>query len=96
VNRAVTSTISQADQSSGRVAAIRSATAASWVRSGGPRHSHLRRAAALDFLLREAAYAELYFTPVLWPDFDRAAFEAALADYARRDRRFGLAAGAAP
>jgi undecaprenyl diphosphate synthase len=49
-----------------------------------------------NFLLWEAAYAELYFTPVLWPDFDRSAFEAALADYARRNRRFGLAAAAAP
>jgi undecaprenyl diphosphate synthase len=47
-----------------------------------------------NFLLWEAAYAELYFTPVLWPDFDRPAFEAALADYAQRSRRFGLAAGA--
>jgi undecaprenyl diphosphate synthase len=49
-----------------------------------------------NFLLWEAAYAELYFTPILWPDFDRAAFKAALAEYARRSRRFGLVAGATP
>jgi undecaprenyl diphosphate synthase len=45
-----------------------------------------------NFLLWEAAYAELHFTPVLWPDFDREALVAALADYAGRQRRFGLAA----
>jgi len=45
-----------------------------------------------DFLLWECAYAELYFTPCAWPDFDEAALEAALADYARRERRFGQVA----
>ncbi|HEY3352484.1 MAG TPA: polyprenyl diphosphate synthase [Polyangia bacterium] len=43
-----------------------------------------------NFLLWEAAYAELYFTDVLWPDFDRRHFVAALEDFARRERRFGL------
>jgi undecaprenyl diphosphate synthase len=42
-----------------------------------------------DFLLWECAYAELYFTPILWPDFTPAAFEAAVSEYRRRDRRFG-------
>ena len=42
-----------------------------------------------NFLLWQAAYAELIFTDVLWPDFDEAAFGGALADYARRQRRFG-------
>ena len=42
-----------------------------------------------NFLLWQAAYAEFIFTPVLWPDFDRAAFEAALVEYGRRERRFG-------
>jgi undecaprenyl diphosphate synthase len=42
-----------------------------------------------NFLLWQAAYAEFIFTPVLWPDFDRAAFEEALAEYGRRERRFG-------
>jgi undecaprenyl diphosphate synthase len=42
-----------------------------------------------NFLLWQAAYAEFVFTPVLWPDFDRAALEQALADYRRRERRFG-------
>ncbi|WP_240309515.1 MULTISPECIES: polyprenyl diphosphate synthase [Sphingomonas] len=42
-----------------------------------------------NFLLWQAAYAELIFTDVLWPDFDEAAFASALADYARRQRRFG-------
>jgi undecaprenyl diphosphate synthase len=42
-----------------------------------------------DFLLRECAYAELYFTPCAWPDFDGAALAAAVAEFARRQRRFG-------
>jgi len=42
-----------------------------------------------DFLLWEMAYAELYFTPVLWPDFRRADLIVALADFRRRERRFG-------
>ena len=42
-----------------------------------------------NFLLWQAAYAELYFTDQLWPDFDPAAFDAALTEYARRTRRFG-------
>ena len=42
-----------------------------------------------NFLLWQAAYAELIFTDVLWPDFDEAAFGEALAEYARRQRRFG-------
>ena len=42
-----------------------------------------------NFLLWQIAYAEIYFTSTLWPDFDTAAFEAALADYAGRERRFG-------
>jgi undecaprenyl diphosphate synthase len=42
-----------------------------------------------NFLLWQAAYAELVFVPTYWPDFDRAAFEAALAEYRNRERRFG-------
>lgn len=42
-----------------------------------------------NFLLFQAAYAELYITPVLWPDFDKNEFMKALSDYERRDRRFG-------
>ena len=42
-----------------------------------------------NFLLWQAAYAELLFTDTLWPDFDRAALESALAEFGRRDRRFG-------
>ena len=42
-----------------------------------------------NFLLWQAAYAELVFVPQYWPDFDRAAFEAALAEYRGRERRFG-------
>jgi len=47
-----------------------------------------------NFLLWQAAYSELVFVPIHWPDFDKAALEQALAEYARRERRFGgLAAG---
>ena len=42
-----------------------------------------------NFLLWQAAYAELIFLPVLWPDFGVADFNAALAAYAARERRFG-------
>lgn len=42
-----------------------------------------------NFLLWQAAYAELYFTDCLWPDFDAAEVDRALHAYARRDRRFG-------
>ncbi len=43
-----------------------------------------------NFLLWQAAYSELYFTPEYWPDFGRASFERALADFANRERRWGL------
>jgi undecaprenyl diphosphate synthase len=43
-----------------------------------------------NFLLWNLAYTELHFTDVLWPDFDAAAFDAALQDFARRQRRYGL------
>lgn len=42
-----------------------------------------------NFLLWQVAYAELYVTETLWPDFDRAAFHRALYDYQQRHRRFG-------
>jgi len=42
-----------------------------------------------NFLLWQAAYSEMIFSPVLWPDFDEAAFEAAIAEFAARQRRFG-------
>jgi undecaprenyl pyrophosphate synthase len=42
-----------------------------------------------NFLLWQSAYAELYFTETLWPDFDRHALWTALRDFASRDRRFG-------
>jgi undecaprenyl diphosphate synthase len=42
-----------------------------------------------NFLLWQAAYSELYFTPKLWPEFDSAALDEAIADYGRRERRFG-------
>jgi undecaprenyl diphosphate synthase len=42
-----------------------------------------------NFLLWQLAYTELYFTPLLWPDFDAAALDAAIAWYAQRERRFG-------
>jgi undecaprenyl diphosphate synthase len=52
------------------------------IRSGGERRLS-------NFLLWQAAYAELVFTDKLWPDFGAADLEAALAEFARRDRRFG-------
>lgn len=43
-----------------------------------------------NFLLWQLAYTELWFTDVLWPDLDDALLDAAMADYAGRERRFGL------
>ena len=42
-----------------------------------------------NFVLWQAAYSELYFTDVLWPDFDEPALDKALAEFGRRERRFG-------
>jgi undecaprenyl diphosphate synthase len=42
-----------------------------------------------NFLLWQGAYSELVFMPIYWPDFDRAALEAAIDEYHRRERRFG-------
>jgi undecaprenyl diphosphate synthase len=46
-----------------------------------------------NFLLWQSAYAELVFTDVLWPDFGAVEFAGALAEYARRERRFGARPG---
>ena len=53
-----------------------------FIRTGGERR-------VSNFLLWHLAYTELYFTDTLWPDFDRSAFEGALAYYASHQRRFG-------
>jgi undecaprenyl diphosphate synthase len=42
-----------------------------------------------NFLLWQAAYSELYFSDLLWPDFDEGALDAAIAEFAVRERRFG-------
>jgi undecaprenyl diphosphate synthase len=52
------------------------------IRTGGERRIS-------NFLLWQSAYAELVLSETLWPDFGRAELEASLADYARRERRFG-------
>ena len=49
-----------------------------------------------NFLLWQAAYTELYFSDKLWPDFDAAAFDEAIADYAVRERRFGRTSAQVP
>jgi undecaprenyl diphosphate synthase len=54
-----------------------------FIRTGGDRRIS-------NFLLWNLAYTELHFTDVLWPDFDAAAFAAALEAFASRERRFGL------
>ena len=58
------------------------------IRTGGERRLS-------DFLLWECAYAELLFVDALWPDFGARALDAALADFARRERRFGALPGVA-
>jgi undecaprenyl diphosphate synthase len=42
-----------------------------------------------NFLLWQAAYSELIFVPIYWPDFDKEALESAIAEFRRRERRFG-------
>ncbi len=56
-----------------------------FIRTGGERRIS-------NFLLWDLAYTELWFTDTLWPDFDEACFEAAIADFAGRQRRFGRTA----
>ncbi|MCY7318086.1 MAG: undecaprenyl diphosphate synthase family protein, partial [Ramlibacter sp.] len=46
-----------------------------------------------NFMLWQAAYSELFFSDRLWPDFDEAAIDEAIADYAGRERRFGKTSG---
>ncbi len=46
-----------------------------------------------NFLLWQLAYSELYFTDQLWPDFDAAALDRAIASYRQRERRFGRTSG---
>ena len=53
-----------------------------FIRTGGEKR-------VSNFLLWQLAYTELFFTDTLWPDFDRQAFEGALASFATRQRRFG-------
>jgi undecaprenyl diphosphate synthase len=49
-----------------------------------------------NFLMWQAAYSEFVFLPMHWPDFDRQAFSAALAEFSARERRFGGVTGALP
>jgi len=53
-----------------------------FIRTGGERRIS-------NFLLWQTAYSELYFSDVLWPDFDHACLEQALQEFARRERRYG-------
>jgi len=53
------------------------------IRTGGERR-------VSDFLLFESAYAELYFLPIMWPDFNAKALRDAFGFFAGRERRFGL------
>jgi undecaprenyl diphosphate synthase len=58
------------------------------IRTGGDRRLS-------DFMLWECAYAELFFTPVMWPDFKAADLESAVEDFLGRERRFGRLSEAA-
>ncbi len=57
------------------------------IRSGGEQRLS-------DFLLWESAYAELYFSPILWPDFRAVHLETAVREFALRNRRFGASESA--
>jgi undecaprenyl diphosphate synthase len=58
------------------------------IRTGGDRRLS-------DFMLWECAYAELFFTPVMWPDFKASDLESAVEDFLGRERRFGRLSEAA-
>ena len=53
-----------------------------FIRTGGEKR-------VSNFLLWQLAYTELWFTDALWPDFDAAALDEAIASYRKRERRFG-------
>ena len=59
-----------------------SASGGQWIRTGGDVRTS-------NFLIWQAAYAELVFCPKFWPEFTPEDFDAALDDFARRERRFG-------
>ena len=59
------------------------------IRTGGDQRSS-------NFLVWQSTYSEYFFSPTLWPDFTREAFEQALADFGSRQRRFGRVPVAAP
>lgn len=59
------------------------------IRTGGDQRSS-------NFLVWQSTYSEYYFSPILWPDFTREAFEDALADFGSRTRRFGRVPITAP
>jgi len=76
-----------------RLAGAEAAFAARLTTAGMPDPDLLIRTAGemriSNFLLWQISYAELWVTPVFWPEFAEAHFDEALADFARRDRRFG-------
>ena len=84
-----------ADSAGGRLdpAAIDCGTVQRAIANGVPDPDLIIRTAGeqrlSDFLLWESAYAELYFTNTLWPDFRRADLAVALSEFERRERRFG-------
>ena len=55
----------------------------------GAYHPAQRRQRLSNFLLWQCAYSEFYYTDTLWPDFDEAELDQAIAAYQQRDRRFG-------
>jgi undecaprenyl diphosphate synthase len=49
-----------------------------------------------NFVLWQSAYSELFFSEVLWPDFDETTLDAAIQAYASRERRFGMTSAQLP
>ena len=60
-----------------------------WTPGASRTRSSLSAPAESNFLLWQCAYAEFYYTDTLWPDFDEAELDRAIAAYHSRDRRFG-------
>lgn len=95
IHRATLAMLEDARSNPGRIAPLTVTGLDGWLDTAGqphPRPDFVIRTAEhrlSGFMAYQAAYAELYFSPLLWPDFDENALSQALADFSARERRFG-------
>lgn len=95
IHRATRAMLEAARYDPGQIARMTARGLDDWLDTAGqphPRPDFVIRTAERrlsGFMAYQAAYAELYFSPLLWPDFDEKALSQALADFSTRKRRFG-------